>query len=59
MNESTWKWLLLANLIVWFLVALFSTIVAHGTGTLLGGAGFQGSLCAYLIQRHTRRSLGA
>lgn len=58
MNESTMRTLLLVNLILWFVVALASTVIAHGTGMLLGGAGFQGSLCAYLIQRHTRRSMG-
>ena len=57
MNDSLLRNLLLANLVLWFIVALASTVIAHGTGMLLGGAGFQGSLCAYLIQRHSRKSL--
>ena len=32
-------------------------ITARGTGLLLGGAAFNASLAAYLIQRHTRYTL--
>ena len=57
MNDQTLKTILLVNLIIWFLVALGALITAHGTGLLLGGAAFNASLAAYLIQRHTRYTL--
>ena len=57
MNDQTLKTILLVNLVIWFLVALGALITAHGTGLLLGGAAFNASLAAYLIQRHTRYTL--